>query len=428
MGQSISPIAYRVGFSRMWNSLYTEEIYIKNYNYFLKTQIICTYIEGFFRKWMWNKRRSYFVGYIFSHLELSWSASRIQLFVYVYNSSTEYLYFKMLKLLKKKKLKISREKNFFFFRALNNFHKKNSSLSYFSRKKNNQSLKLKLRNPFVLDTFIRKLNFSVMKLGIFYDSLKKDRKSKRFKNLISRRIADMVSSKKKSFFIFKKHMRQLVRTRKRLFGKFGFVERFGIDFYKLHKHVKDIFSENRYQNSIIFKKKRQEKSLLRVYQFLLSLIKFRFYKLFFLYSNYFFSLKPLQDALVRYFLKDFYFFLGFNKLKKIENKFNLKLIRLSPPAVTSSILTRHVWLKLVKRYHFGKVIFGIIKTLRKNKKIKGFLIRCNGRFTKKQKAWHKVYRGGSIALSQQNAWVDDSFIFVKMKYGVGSIHININYT
>ena len=48
-------------------------------------------------------------------------------------------------------------------------------------------------------------------------------------------------------------------------SRFGFVERFGLDFYKLRKHVRDIFQKNRYK--IIILKNVKKKSLLRVYQF-----------------------------------------------------------------------------------------------------------------------------------------------------------------
>ena len=71
--------------------IYRRNIY-KNYNYFLKTQIICTYIEGFLENGL-EQTPPLFRRVYFSHLELSWSASRIQLFIYVYNSSTEYFIF-----------------------------------------------------------------------------------------------------------------------------------------------------------------------------------------------------------------------------------------------------------------------------------------------------------------------------------------------
>jgi hypothetical protein len=73
MGNSISPIAFRLGFFRAWDSLYTESTQIKNYNRLLKSQIILLYIDGFFRRWTWDGKKSFFMNYLFIHLELIFS-------------------------------------------------------------------------------------------------------------------------------------------------------------------------------------------------------------------------------------------------------------------------------------------------------------------------------------------------------------------
>jgi len=101
MGQSISPISYRLGFFRVWDSLYTNKLYFRNFNYYIKSQMICLYIEGFFKRWTWNGKRSFYLNYLFSHIELSWSFSFLHMNIFVYNTGFQYSLFKLHKLLKR---------------------------------------------------------------------------------------------------------------------------------------------------------------------------------------------------------------------------------------------------------------------------------------------------------------------------------------
>jgi len=129
----------------------------------------------------------------------------------------------------------------------------------------------------------------------------------------------------------------------------------------------------------------------------------------------------------RFFLKDFFRFFGFNGYKKFSDKFSLKLKRLTPASLTSEAIARHVWLKLRKKYSFGVVVQGLLRTFKQLRLFSGITFRCNGRFTKKQKAWHSFYRWGKIPLSSQFSFVDDFLIPVRLKYGIASVRINIHY-
>jgi len=100
MAKGVNPLIYRLGFFRNWDSLFTESLYVRNYNYFLKTQMINFYIDGFFKKWAWDGRRSYFLNIIYSHSEISWSYKQLNLIVYIYNTGSEIIFYRFLKEIK----------------------------------------------------------------------------------------------------------------------------------------------------------------------------------------------------------------------------------------------------------------------------------------------------------------------------------------
>ena len=389
MGQSITPIAYRVGFFRVWDSLYTESLYLKNYNFFLKSQMLCLYTEGFFNKWTWDGRRSYFLNFIFSHLEISWSFNFVHLYVYVYNSGIEFIHYKLRRELFQNK-KFVKSNNVFF-----SFFKKSSEVS--------------------LNKYMKSLNY-LMNFYFKYMNIKKGFKSLSMsKQLVQRKklhkkLFDLqLKNKKKNFIRIKNFIKKLALFKQRFFNDKGIIKRFGVELLK-NKTRKYIYN-------IVF-----------VYIFLKKLIKLRFYKTYLNFSNYFFFIKPVENALKRHFFKDFYYLLGLNKFKNIDNNFNISLIRLLPSSVTAATYARHIWLKLYKKYHFGKVIYSLLRNVRSSGFFKGLLVRCNGRFTKKQRAWHSVYRHGKMPLSKQSALVDDTVIYVKLRYGISAVHINLNYT
>lgn len=384
MGQSITPIAYRVGFFRVWDSLYTESLYLKNYNFFLKSQMLCLYMEGFFNKWTWDGRRSYFLNFIFSHLEISWSYNYMHLYVYVYTSGIEFLHYKLRKNLFNNTNYLSKNLNFF---------------SFYNNTNNNQLTKYMLGLNSIMNFYFKFINMK----GVY------EGKKLLVNKKLKKKFDNEILFKKKNFFKLKYFLKRLTLFKQRFFNEKGIIKRFGIEL-KNNKHRKYIYN------------------IIYVYMFLKKLIKLRFYKTFLNFNNFFFFIKPVEAALKRHFFKDFYYVLGLNKFNKIENNFNVSLVRLLPSSITSSTFARHVWLKLYKKYHFGKVIYSLLRNVRSSNFFKGLLVRCNGRFTKKQRAWHSVYRHGKMPLSKQSALVDDTVIYVKLRYGVSAVHINLNYT
>ena len=105
MAKGINPLVYRIGFSRPWESLFTSSYYLTNYDFFFKSQLINNYIEGFFKKWTWNGRRSYYENFLYSHTEVSWSLNCLNINIYIYFTIIDLLYFKYQKILKKFKVK-----------------------------------------------------------------------------------------------------------------------------------------------------------------------------------------------------------------------------------------------------------------------------------------------------------------------------------
>jgi hypothetical protein len=392
MGQSISPIAYRVGFFRSWDSLYTESLYFRNYNFFIKSQLLSYYVQSFFNKWTWDGRRSYFLNFIYSHLEISWSYNYINLYVYIYNTGIEYLHFNLKKKIYYLNKNFSEIVNFFsFFKIKGKDLALNINSLVFSLSKN-------------MNFF-----FKYIHLGSFLRYFFSKKKHLKYQKYYRKKIDLKIEKKKKAFKKLKFIIRRIAVFKKHFFSKQGLVTRYGINF-KLKN------------------KKKYLKNFIYVYVFLKKLMYLRYFRSYLNFSNYFFFVKPLENVFRRHFFKDFYHILGLGKTSLSLSNFNISFIRLIPQSITSSTYGRHIWLKLYKKYNFGRVISNLLRSVSKSNFLKGLLVSCNGRFTKKQRAWHKVYRYGRMSLNRQNALVDDSLIFVKLKYGVASVHINLNYT
>jgi hypothetical protein len=435
MGNSISPIAFRLGFFRAWDSLYTESTQIKNYNRLLKSQIILLYIDGFFRRWTWDGKKSFFMNYLFSHVELSWSFRLLHMYIYVYNSSAEYLFFKLKKNLRGR-FRIRKYTNkkvgpFLF----NKYRRK-----YLVNSKISRELFFKPKTLSRVKLFKRVNNM----LG-YYNNLIESTKEFSFVNKYKKRFILRNKKKKKAkmysktIFVVDKKQTRLLESRyyflkKKVIGSVRFL------YNKLHKKQKYggeyAFSrtfrgrEYPYKQRYFFYLNRKNKVAFLMYKFYLflkGLLKLKYYKTFLIMLNYFFSVNPLERAIRRHFLKDFNRLLGLYKKTNVLNDITLDLVRLLPKSITSAAIGKHLWLKLTKKYHFGFVVQGVLKLVKRARLFKGFLLKCNGRFNKKQKAWHTNYRYGRMPLSEKRAAIDDSIVFIRLRYGVGSIRININY-
>ena len=174
-------------------------------------------------------------------------------------------------------------------------------------------------------------------------------------------------------------------------------------------------------------KNKRHMLLFRLFFYFKLLIDLGFFKKFYRFIFYLTHLRQLKRILFRFFVKDFYFIFGFSEVVNFERLVSLNLKMLKSSGLTSEALAKHLWLKLTKKYSFGFVIQSMIKNFKKTKFFRGMLFRCNGRFTKKQKAWHSVFRYGRVPLSTLRLTVDDFYIPIRLKYGIGSIRINITY-
>ena len=705
MAQSLPPIALRTGFTRPWGSVFFSRIVFQYNEFFFRTHLVCLYIEGFFKKWTWNGRRSFFINYLFSHVDSFWYSNRLHLNIYLYSTKYQYFMYKLGAFMgrgkfqnKEAQLKKSRlgpdarfyvdqvtefncfsKKSFHkemvsFANILNKgwslnfynrfvfselFSRKFDSLytlirkskykslwaEYFSeitvefkkflalnrksikRRQRKKNKKFYLKNNFNKNksynfkdhfrfnqqrfrgehTILKKSytkDFSLFLEGNFFESEFSQKllerslffsyslREKFFKfllcTLLLRRDREMTLScfvknfisfrflKSKGKFIRKKLNKILLKTL-RLKRKFsikwkGHLYKFRIYFSNFKKkdkiklsrknrnfskrkvdsgdsfhiqkkyNLSNIFKQNNFsfkkgkrnfsqraklkiiqnnfkpdlnkkqkgdeqkiftkQNAIYnfkfqdksfrntgfrikesydlkssFKKQdiqvsgnfrnrnsffkktiRNRKSMLRksywlkrfpflneslkfvlniknrrhmlrfrFFFYLKLLIDLGFFKKFYRLIFYFSHLRKLRDILFRFFVKDFYFTFGFSDVINFERLVLLNLKMLKSSGLTSEALAKHLWLKLTKKYSFGFVIQSMIRNFKKTKFFRGMLFRCNGRFTKKQKAWHSVFRYGRVPLSTFRLTVDDFYIPIRLKYGIGSIRINITY-
>jgi len=257
MGQSITPIAYRVGFFRSWDSLYTESLYFKNYNLFVKSQLLCLYVEGFFNKWTWDGRRSYFLNFIFSHLEVSWSFNFIQLYIYVYTSGIEYIHYKL-------------KRELFFFKQL-----KETRVSDVFRRfdKGISNPKIYMKNLGSLFRFFFGIADFNKKLSGYNRGFLTYEKRMHTKRLFFKQ----VPKKKRVYWRLQHITRRLSTIKKRFFkGRTGIYKRFGVQ-----------FSHKKYNRNNLYLK-----NFVRVFTFLKKIAFLRFFKTYLNFSNYF-----LQDKI-----------------------------------------------------------------------------------------------------------------------------------
>lgn len=398
MAKGISPLAYRLGFFRNWDSLFSESSYVRNYNNFVKSQLINAYIDGFFKKWGWNGRRSYFLNFLYSHSEISWSFNYVNLTVYLYNTGSELVYHRFLK--------ETQDKNFLPFRK-------------YARNKVNLIKYLNI-------AFIASTSTKYKFLGSL------DRKG---------RIVQMLKLKKRrnSLLHFYKNVSNFSFNRRRALRLVSYLKHNNLKYslrkflYKMSKKIKNSSQRKRnlftYHGLRVKKKDLGTKSLrfIKFFFYLRKLLKLRLYKTFFNLINFYYFVNPLGYAFRRHFLKDFYSLLGLYNLSNLDKFFHIKFVKLNPNSITASAFTKHIWLKLHKKYSFVKVVQMSMRSAKTNSLFAGMRISMDGRATKKQKAWHKTFINGKIHLSTQSALLDSASVQVKLRYGVLSVKMSIGY-
>jgi len=398
MAKGISPLAYRLGFFRNWDSLFSESSYVRNYNNFIKSQLINAYIDGFFKKWGWNGRRSYFLNFLYSHSEISWSFNYVNLTVYLYNTGSELVYHRFLKEAQdsykfpyrknaKKKVDLIKYLNVAYVVSTSSKYKYASSLNRKSRldlliklKKNDKSL----------------LNYYKNHNGFIFNKTRSLRLVRYLKN------NNLKYSLRKFLYKMNKKSKNFSKKKRNIFNYYGLAVR-----------KKDLSSKA--LSFVIF------------FFYLRKLLKLRLYRTFFNLINFYYFVNPLSYAFKRHFLKDFYGLLGLYNISNLSKYFQIKFVKLNPNSITASAFTKHVWLKLHKKYNFVKVVQMAMRSSKTNSLFAGMRISMDGRATKKQKAWHKTFINGKIHLSTQSALLDSASVQVKLRYGVLSVKMSIGY-
>jgi hypothetical protein len=414
MARGLNPLSYRLGFFRNWDSLFSESLYVRSYNNFMKSQLINFYLEGFFKRWGWNGRRSYFLNFLYSHTEISWSFNYINLIIYLYNTGSEIAYNKFFYELKKRnihrlipfkpKLDLIKYFNVLYFMGYN------KKLIYgFNYNKNKGN-----------DNDLLNLKKKLLNSKNFFSSLYLKGNANR-KVLFSKSTYMMMANDLK----FGNLSYSLTRFLNRLRKKNKLAYKINIKSKELNKKK----NENNFKRLMIYKvnsKLRQISSML-FFTFLKKLLSLNIHRTFFNLANFFYFINPLSKILRRHFSKDFFKLLGLNKFSNVSSMLNIKFIKLNSSSVTAAAYAKHIWLKLHKKYNFSKVVYMVLRHSRSNSLLKGVRILIDGRATKKQKAWHKTYVEGKVHLSTQSSFLDYSFLHVKLRYGILSAKLSIGY-
>lgn len=93
------------------------------------------------------------------------------------------------------------------------------------------------------------------------------------------------------------------------------------------------------------------------------------------------------------------------------------------------LIAKFITFRLMYQFRLGEVIYPLLKELRRARlysKIRGIMIICSGRLTRRQRASKKVYRQGKIGISTIKNNIIYAFDTVRLRYGVSGIKVYIN--
>lgn len=95
-----------------------------------------------------------------------------------------------------------------------------------------------------------------------------------------------------------------------------------------------------------------------------------------------------------------------------------------------NLITKFIVFRLLKQYRFGEVVFPMLKELNRNRKksgIKGILIICSGRLTRKQRASRRGLVINKIGLNTLSSKILYSFDTVRLRYGMSGLKLYVSY-
>jgi len=122
----------------------------------------------------------------------------------------------------------------------------------------------------------------------------------------------------------------------------------------------------------------------------------------------------------------------FNLLQKIFNyslykilkkKVNVRIFLLNNKTLNPIIISRYIVNQLLQYNSLNEVIFPLINIFNNNQNINGYKIMCNGRFTKRQRASHTIYKEGKLNFSTVTSLLEYNYLPVTLKYGVGGVKV-----
>ena len=96
-------------------------------------------------------------------------------------------------------------------------------------------------------------------------------------------------------------------------------------------------------------------------------------------------------------------------------------------ALDSTILMGYVIKKLKKNYTYLSILLPLMKELKRNKSLLGFRINCKGRFDRKQRASHYVFKHGRLKYNNFENHISYDFNYVPLKFGTAAIKIWLAY-
>jgi len=105
----------------------------------------------------------------------------------------------------------------------------------------------------------------------------------------------------------------------------------------------------------------------------------------------------------------------------ISPQFNYRYLTRFTNSIT--IIRRYVYRHLKFHYTINRIFFPFIKGLREFIKPSGFLAKCCGRFTRRQRATLRCYQLGNIPKNTISSPIEYTVISVPLKYGVGTVKL-----
>lgn len=437
MGHIVNPISHRLGNSKCWNSVWSNNSdFSLRYSSLMKSDWD---ISLFFKRFF-DLKILVQSGYIFSHVKIIRERRKIFCIVYFYDGGSLERSDNMRNILLSKTCQLFGIENLFlvslyaFLRLYqwNSYHLKlirnfkfQLLFHYFVRKKRFVMLKMFWRQHLV-DRLLNFFSFVVDFLSIlnirqsfFYENSIKFYLSLVFSSTyiadrlkfllisISCLLIDLSSTNTGFYSYFQRQL---------LLNFYFFVKRYNINNNNLQrffsKKVSDLFVFLRWQ---MFCRSSVLSKFIRYGFNFLSFNRYFLYYFADVFSSYFRLRSRFLNSIKHTFRKLF--------TQKENFKVKIVLKKMDVTDLNATVMARYITIRLRQRFQLKEALLPMLRHLSYNEYVRGFRVVCAGRFTRKEIALYDLRTYSSVPFSGVSSKLDFALSEVVLKYSICGVKV-----